>query len=192
MPLTPTEVSGVSYPVSVEVCGSTKFYDYKSAEDMDLSALIDENISTIVQNLVNSMSDTEQTVNITIDDIFPLKSMLYKDAVKNGNAYTHEGTTYVNIPVAYYGGGLNLSTVSMENMDDAETLDDEMSVEWVDSYLSRQTSTSDLIDYMQSAMQKTVTVVTGVEPFRFVCTKGNGYLYKQTPSVSELRENTKR
>ena len=40
-------------------------------------------------------------------------------------------------------------------------------------------------------MLKSVVVVTGTEPFKFVLTKGNGYLYNETPKVLELIENAK-
>ena len=40
-------------------------------------------------------------------------------------------------------------------------------------------------------MLKSVTVVTGYEPFKFICMKGNGYLYDETPKVSDLIENAK-
>ena len=185
VPLTPPNVE-------LKVTGSTKFFDYKSAEDMDLSALIDENISTIVQSLMQELGK-EQEINITIDDIFPLKRMLYADAAKKGSIYSSEGTSYVNIPIAFYGGGLNLSTVSFEGLESEAQMNPTLAVEWVDSYLNIPAASKDnLMVMMQGVMQKTVTVVTGFEPFRFVCVKGDGYLYKQTPNVSELRENHQR
>lgn len=188
VPLTPTKVSGISYPVDLCVTGKTKFYDYKTAEDMDFSGLINENISAIAQELLGE--DRE----VTIDDIFPLKSMLYADAKAKGSIHTSGDTEYLNVAVAFYGGGLNLSTVRFEDFEGAEELNEEFSVAWADSYLSKQTviDTSDLLaslSSLQGMLQKMVTVVTGVEPFRFVCMKGNGYLFDETPQVSELRDN---
>ena len=40
-------------------------------------------------------------------------------------------------------------------------------------------------------MQKAVTLVSGYEPFKFVCVKNNGYLYGETPDVSNLINNAK-
>ena len=40
-------------------------------------------------------------------------------------------------------------------------------------------------------MVKAVTVVSGYEPFYFECAKGNGYLYGETPKVSDLIDNAK-
>ena len=48
-----------------------------------------------------------------------------------------------------------------------------------------------MIDTLKNMMLKSVTVVTGYEPFKFMCLKGNGYLYDETPKVSELIENAK-
>ncbi len=186
VPMTPTKVSGISYPVDLHVTGTTKFYDYKTAEEMDFNGLIEENISVIAQELIGQDRD------VTIDDIFPLKSMLYADAASHGSIYSHNGADYLNVAVAFYGGGLNLSTVRFDGLENPEALNSEFSVEWSDSYLAYQTviDTNDLLASLSSLrgmLQKMVTVVTGVEPFRFVCMKGNGYLFGETPQVSELR-----
>ena len=44
---------------------------------------------------------------------------------------------------------------------------------------------------LRSLMLKCVTVVTGYEPFKFVCYKGNGYLYGEAPKVADLIVNAK-
>lgn len=196
VPLTPTHVSGVSAPVELRVTGSTSFYDYKTREDMDLGGLINENISTIATQLLKEMGKDKE-VNVTIDDIFPLKSMLYKDAAAAGSLYTNaEGEQSLNVAIAFYGGGLNLSTVSLEGLECAEEMSAEMPVDWVESYLDLPAvdmgNFNSLFSALPSIMQKTVTVVTGFDPFRFVCMKGNGYLYGETPSVADLRANNQR
>ena len=39
---------------------------------------------------------------------------------------------------------------------------------------------------------KTVTVVTGFEPFKFILLDGkDGYLFNETPQISDLIENAK-
>ena len=134
----------------------------------------------------------ENKVNISIDDIFPLKSMLYQSAAKQGSVYSNGGKSYINASVAFYGGGLNLSTVTFEGLENAENMNERMDVDWVQSYLKLPpVDISNPLAAMPSIMQKTVTVVTGFEPFRFVCTKGNGYLFGKTPQVSALRANLK-
>ena len=47
IPLEPSKVGGMSYPVKVKLTGSTNFYDYKIAKNIDISGLINENISEI-------------------------------------------------------------------------------------------------------------------------------------------------
>ena len=44
---------------------------------------------------------------------------------------------------------------------------------------------------MKDIMLKCVTIVSGYEPFKFVCVKGNGYLYGDTPKVADLIANAK-
>ena len=44
---------------------------------------------------------------------------------------------------------------------------------------------------MNQMMKKSVTVVTGTEPFTFVCLNSNGYLYGEAPKISDLQENAK-
>ena len=48
VPLEPSNVSGASYPVSLNITGDTRFYDYKQTDKLDLSGLINENISNKV------------------------------------------------------------------------------------------------------------------------------------------------
>lgn len=195
VPMTPTEVSGVSYPVALNMSGKTKFYDYKTSEDLDLTYLINENISTIAQNILSGLGQ-DRELNVTIDDIFPLKSMLYKDAASSGKLYSDKGKSYLNVVVAFYGGGLNMSTVTYEGLENAEQYGAEMRVDWAESYLSQQVSVSSdpkelftNMSAMQTLMQKTVTTVTGVAPFRFICMKGDGYLFGETPHIADLIEN---
>ena len=197
-PMMPKNISGISYPVQVNVSGKTDFYDYKTVDEMDLSGLIQENISTFIQeNRVffeeNLKSLTGKDIKIkenwSIDDIFPLKTMLYQTAATNGEVYTKDGQAYINTPVAFYGGSLNRSTVTFDGMNSAENLNPKFEVKWIEQYLK---AASDGLDgFVQSAMQKTVTVVTGFESFQFVCAKGNGYLFGQAPRVSTLQSNLK-
>ncbi len=195
VPMTPQKVTGVSYPVHLNLTGSTKFYDYKTEDDLDLTYLINENISAIAQDLFASMGQNKD-ITVTIDDIFPLKSMLYSDASRKGCLHGSDGKSYLNVVVAFYGGGLNMSRVTYDGLENADAIGAEMSVDWAGQYLSNQVEIGNVQDLfsnlsaMKGMMQKTVTVVTGVEAFRFVCMKGEGYLFGEAPRVSELRENS--
>lgn len=185
IPLEPVNVSGLSYPLEVNLEGKTKFYDYKSADTLDLSGLIGENISSLANSL--DLYDGE----ITIDDIFPLKNLLFTKAAGYGDTYSDGGTRYMNISVAYYGGGLNLSKVSTTNLDCKAELGDALEINLLESYLNLP-SAEGTVQTVKNIMLKCVTVVTGFEPFKFVCLKGNGYLYNETPKVQDLIDNAKR
>ena len=53
-------------------------------------------------------------------------------------------------------------------------------------------SGSGTIGLVKNIMIKCVTVVTGFEPFKFMCFEANGYLYNESPKIAELQENAKR
>lgn len=181
-----TNVAGVSYPVTVDITGNTKFYDYKDVNDVDIEGLIKENISAFAASID---PDLASKVDINIDKIFPIKQYLTQAASSNGDLYAKDGKTYINIPVAYYGGGLNLSkvTYSKEVMDG--NVDKKLTIDLLDSYLSLEKGSG--MTMFKNMMLKSVTIVTGYEPFYFECIKGNGYLYGETPNVSDLIQNAK-
>ena len=196
----PRNVSGTSYPVSVNVKGNTRFYDYKVYKDLDVSGLIDENISTLAQ-LLNK--------TYTIDNIFPIKSLLSGDAVY----YVDEDVRYVNIPFVYYGGGKNYSRLTFDGFTDNHingrinsdnTLDEQAvkKVNLLDNYLDLPVVDpvgflgkfvpQDMLDKLgievdENTLIKTVTIVTGYEPFKFVFTKSDGYLFGESPKIEEMQ-----
>ena len=169
-------ISGISYPVSVKIIGDTRFYDYKDEKEMDLSGLIQENISSIVLNVAG------EERKIDIDDIFPLKKMLFNCC--RSNDYIYKGK--INIPIAYYGGGLNLNSVTFDD----NKYDKIPPIDLMDEYLGLKNSNSEL-SRLKNMMLKTVTTVIGFEPFNFYCLKEKGYLYDETPNVSLLIDNLK-
>ena len=186
VPLIPKNIAGVSYPVKVNVSGNTKFYDYKAVDDIDLSGLIDENISTIANMVFSDLSIRK----ITIDDIFPLKSILLNEASSNGQIYTKDGVKYINVCVAYYGGGINLSEINKTSLINEDNYASPVLINLLNNYIGLPAG-DDYIHMMRNLMVKTVTVVTGQEPFKFMCVKGNGYMFDETPDVSQLIRNVK-
>ena len=186
VPYTPTNVGGVSYPVTLSLEGNTKFYDYKVADDIDLSGLIHENISSVVSDFLGS------DVTVDIDDIFPLKTLLLQNA--SGCIYRNTSgektTRYINVPVAYYGGGTNLCVVDYSKLSDSKQIFKSVDTDFTNSYLN-SSSGDGLMGIMNQMMKKSVTVVTGTEPFTFVCLNSNGYLYGEAPKISDLQENAK-
>ncbi len=185
-PMFPDNVSGASYPVSVDLSGNTRFYYDKTLDDWDISGLIGENMSKVVGSLGGDL-------DIDIDDIFPLKEILTKVARENGCICQREGRSYINIPVALYGGGVNLSVVNEKDLT-SKGLTEIMDVDLLDSYLEMNMlqnpeslaslkdsiktmlqdfkpetlfSNPDLIRYIKEVLTKTVTTVTGFEEFKF-------------------------
>ena len=191
IPFFASNVSGVSRPVHLSISGNTKFYDYKTVDEMDLSGLIEENISSVFSQLGDLISTTRK---VTIDDIFPLKKLLYSYAEQNGQVYSTNGKKYVNVPIAYYGGSINRSTVSIEMDDLTNYATEPLALDWVSEYLKNPVSSSmddANLTLIKNMVQRMVTVVTGFENFKFNCMLGNGYLYNEAPSVSTLRDNIK-
>ena len=185
---TATHVSGVSYPVEVTIKGDTKFYDYKDVNNVDINGLITENISSFAASVDPSYSGI-----IDIDKIFPIKKYLISEANTKGQIYIKNDTNYINIPIAYYGGGLNLSVVNTENLEGSSELSDLINVEFMEKYLVPNSLEGeiDIMSLMKDVMLRCVTIVAGFEPFKFVCVKGEGYLYGETPKVSDLIANAK-
>ena len=196
VPLEPTNVSGISYPVSINISGDTRFYDYKDLSTLDITGLISENISVVANSVL------EQDIRkITIDDIFPIKPMLTNKAKNNDCVYSkvdeNKVSNFLNIAVAYYGGGLNLSKVTYENYDYKDNyISNPMDINLLDNYLNLPYVNPDqLMSFMKNVMLKSVTGVIGSQPFKFACAYNNNELFEQTfnksPSVDLLKENAK-
>ena len=191
IPFFAKNISGVSRPVHLSISGNTKFYDYKTADEMDLSGLIEENISSVFSQAGDFITLTRK---ITIDDLFPLKKILFSYAEQNGQIYSYNGEKYVNVPIAYYGGAINRSTISCDLQDASNYAADPLSLDWIAEYLRNQVASSmedTNLTLIKNMVQRMVTVVTGFENFKFNCMLGNGYLYNQAPNVSTLRDNIK-
>lgn len=184
IPYTPTKVGGLSYPMEVNLKGITKFFDYKDSSNIDITGLIKENISLIANEVFG------EDRHIDIDTIFPIKPLLLNGARSQGSTYSNNGAEYINIPIAYYGGGLNLSTVNVSELEGFDNLNSPVEINFLNQYM-KPGNGGDMMSMMKDVMLKCVTIVTGYEPFKFVCIKGNGYLYGETPKVSDLIANAK-
>ena len=206
IPIVPSQVSGTSYPVKVELLSrfksakeqkevikklilgevdATKFYDQKSIMDIDLSGLIDENMSEIAAG--TGMLQEERLIDI--DDIFPVKSMIVSQGgkyIKTVNV-NEENKHYICLPVVKYGGGANLSVYDASKLD-YDYIESDLSLNFLESYLNLPVGSG--LGIFKNMMLKTVTTVTGYEPFVFACSE-KGYLYGEAPKISELKENIK-
>lgn len=205
IPMFPNNVSGSSYPVSLNLSGNTRFYDYKALQDWDISGLIDQNISSVINGLGLLSSQLE----ITIDDIFPLKQILTAEARKRNLIYNNGELDYINIPIAFYGGGKNLSIVTTNGLNkDAGGFTQAYDVDLLDSYLDMTTvldlgelmnsgnlgsvvSDPNFMRFMKETLTKTVTTVTGFEAFKFSfgnSTKGLFDIETGTPLAPDFRD----
>lgn len=183
VPYVPTHVSGTSYPVKLNISGDTRFYDYKVAEDIDLNGLIEENFSTVANSLDISLEGKQ--VEIDIDMIFPLKEMMIGRAGAQSAIHVNaeNGKKYVNVPVVFYGGGLNLCEVTSNGYKNESSLSSKVNVNLLDSCLNYQSSSSTAT--LKAFALKTVITGTGYEPFGFQFVS-KGYLYGETPRVTDL------
>ncbi len=199
-------IAGMSYPVHVDISGNTKFYDYKTIDQMDISGLITENMSKIASGLP---FNTDALKDLDIDKIFPMKQYLFSGASKQKAVISKDSKSYINVPVAFYGGGLNMSTVNIDTLDTKAQMTGNFQVDLLDSYLNQPgTSYDELMKIVQEFLNgdatslgkmmpvfkgivlKCVTVVIGYEPFEFICYKSDD-LYGQVPQIKDLILNLK-
>ena len=187
-PFQPENIAGVSYPVEVEVTGNTMFFDYKDIEKMDITGLIDENIAQTVKNMLPGQELPESVLAMLdgiMDKFFPIKEIIKRE--NSQYFYKEEFSQYINIPVAFYGGGLNLSKVTFTG-ENAKYISHESPMDLLDTYLRISGSSDISMATIQGLLTKMVTTVIGYEPFRFHFVK-NGYLYGKTANDEILENN---
>lgn len=193
VPYIPNHVGGMSYPVELNITGKTKFYDYKEWNNLDITGLINENISSFVDDAKEIFGVTDADIgDISIDTIFPIKSFLKSSVVTTTSS---DGKVYVNIPIAYYGGGANLSKVTFDTEDLKYDSCKLTVVDLLDKYLSLKGIDLDNINLdkldlavIKNVMLKCVTIVTGYEPFKFISVNKQGYLFDEGPRAPQALE----
>ena len=186
VPLLPNNVGGISHPVDVKLSGKTKFYDYKTSDILDISGLVGQNISTIAAQL-----DEEMAKKITLDRIFPIKDILLEEGAKLGATINKDGNTNINVPVAFYGGGLNLSKVTYdESFEYKDYLLETLDVDFLRKYADLPQVEGGVMANAANVMVKSVTIVSGFNPFKFTISKGDN-LYGETPKIQDLIDNAK-
>lgn len=196
IPLLPKEVGGISYPVEVQLEGETKFYDYKTSNHLDINGLVGENVSTIIGNFAEEYADL-----ISLDRLFPIKKILLEGGDSIGALYNKGGAKNINAPIAFYGGGINYSRVTCDdtfkykehliNLDDDSSNIDAVSVDFLEAYADLPQVEGGMMANAANIVLKSVTIVSGFNPFRFTLAKGDGYLYNEAPKVQELIDNSK-
>ncbi len=126
--------------------------------------------------------------DINIDKLFPIKNKIIENADKQDSIYTNKEKRYINCAIAYYGGGYNYNKVTFNDSEAFSNLNKEIKIDLLNEYvhLPGTGETTTMVKYL---MQKAVTTTIGYAPFRFVCVKNNGYLFGETPNISELINN---
>ena len=186
-----SNVGGQAYPIKMNIGENTKFFDYKTTDNVDISGLISENMVVFAQATADAMGITlgEETLKtLDIDKIFPIKEYLYKEA-ENTAIYKQGDKEYVNCPIAFYGGGYNLNSITISNEELKVNLSKELKINLVDKYINTLPDTDSQSTTIKYIMMKAVTITTGNDPFKFICIKNNGYLFNESPNVKELRKN---
>ena len=188
-----TNVGGLSYPSKVSLKGNCKFFNYQTidknhttVDGLDISGLINENITAMVATL-----GEQYAVDINIDKIFPIKDFLYDAAGRNNEIAVVEDKRYINVISAWYGGGINNSTVDLSGLNDEVRLKigNPRLIDITENYINLPKASGQMAMYKNMVL-RAVTVVTGTYPFKFVCVK-DGYLYGEKPNVVDLIINAR-
>ena len=187
---TPNNIGGTSKPSKINISGDTRFYDWKKISNIDISNLIDEKLSYLAASM-------GVEVEFSIDSFFPMKPILRDKAKNLGYVYNYENEEYLNTPIAYYGGGLNLSTIEFsDNYETSNIFGNEIEVNLLEegsNYLIKFGDST--IDALVEVLAKCVLFAAGFEPFKFVTNGKVGdtapYLFNEHPSVATLKENLK-
>ena len=196
VPLFPKEVGGISYPVELKLSGRTKFYDYKTSSQLDINGLVGENVSSVIESYAS-----EYAGMISLDKLFPIKTVLLKGGDSIGALYKKDGEKNVNSPIAFYGGGINYSRVTCDetfayrehliDIDGDGNNVDAINVDFLEAYADLPKVEGGMMANAANIVLKCVTIVSGFNPFKFTLAKGDGYLYNEAPKVQELINNAK-
>ena len=146
---------------------------------------MEENISYFA-SLAGPMIGFDSNQVITLDTLFPLKSMLMSEASGKGLTYKDSDKTYVNIPIAFYGGGLNLSQVTFNGYKHAAQMSSNVKIDILEDYLRKPDGAS-----YKEQIRKSVIAISGYAPFQFRFIK-NGFLFGQAQNmIDDLIANAK-
>ena len=210
----PNDIGGTAYPVELTLSGDTRFYDWKNIDDIDISALIEENISAILNSFGGSLgSEFPQEIidlikSLKIDDYFPIKTLIKNNAIQNGYAYQENDEDgveyYINRPVAWYGGGLNASRlVNNITQNDYYSYAEPLDIDFARETFSKAIGgldTSDLAATFQTIinlLSRCIVMAIGSHPFQFmtndqIINNEKPILFDEVPSYLDLSSRTVR
>ena len=181
----PDKIGGTSSPIKLNLDSTNKFYDWKDIDTIDTSILIEENISTMIKIL------SGKEIPLSMDDFFPMKDMLKEQVNKLGYIYTKDNKQYVNTKVAWYGGGKNLSTVSISE-EDFNNMNASLPIEVdVTSSILQGKYISNIHD-MVLLLSKCVALAAGFNSFNFITNSGVSGTpedFDKVPQIEDLKNN---
>lgn len=182
----PNKIGGTSSPVKLNLDKTSKFYDWKDVDKLDVSIMIEENISAMIKILAG------KDIPLSMEDFFPLRSYLKDICKQQGYFYEDEGKYYLNTKVVSYGGGKNYSTVSIPE-EDIEFMDlsKQISINLTEGVLAGK-YISTIHEYVL-LLSKCVSLAIGFNPFNFLTNgKTSNYTpeeFKKVPQIEDLQRN---
>ncbi|MDO5330908.1 MAG: hypothetical protein Q4F15_05790, partial [Bacillota bacterium] len=196
-----------SLPVQLTLTGETAFYDWKDIDDIDITALIEENFSYYTQ-MIKEMLGVE--ISLSLESFFPIKAILKEQAQAAGLIYevTKDGVThsYINRIAGFYGGGYNGSSLVDNTNQDSEVtenaINDEALIVDIASDVfnvdgNSHVDTSSLGEYSSRfghylySLGQCVVAAIGTNPFRFYTNQAiaegeTPATYNVTPTYNDL------
>ena len=139
------------------------------------------------------LGDIFEGVEVDVDSIFPYRKILKEEAMNMGIGHQildEESSSvklYVNTPIVYYGGGLNLSSV-IDNSVGKEYLSSPQDIDITTYSLTKPVTSSG--EMILNVLARCVPIAIGFSPFKVMGYK-QGYLYGETPNINDLINNAK-
>lgn len=173
----PNNVGGISYPSNIKLSGDTRFYDYKAMDEMDSTCLVYQDLTFFTEG-----------EEIDLDQFFPIKKVFKKEIEKLNYHHIDEekGKTYYSTPIAYYGGGLNLSKLNIDDLTNKDVLSESVELNTFKETMSSSPAGSSINELFVYMMGRCVPMATGFRPFK-THTYNTNYLYGEQVSLDTLK-----
>ena len=181
----PNNISGTMKPSLLNLEGDVRFYDWKNIETIDASCLIEERLGEFLGSIPDIGDLVGDLDKIDIDSYFPMKSLLATLASNKNYVYQVDEDSYLNTPIAYYGGGSNLSSVNYQNvtnLDLGEVLDVDI--------LSNALYNTNFDNIFAAVLAKCVPLAAGFNNFKFYTNgtyTGTPYLFNEVPNKNDFK-----
>ncbi len=153
----PKNIGGTSDPVKLIMEGNTKFYDWKKIDEIDVNCLVEQSIKPFLDQVFG------KDVDVTVDDMFPMKSILRKEAIKQKYVHIKDGLEYINSQIAWFGGGLNSSVLENNINHGFNSFSDLIDIDLLKEFMKSTTG-----DKYIDILCRCVLLASGFNPFKFI------------------------